>query len=296
MKIKKIKSYEYYGLVYNINCSPNHNFYSKGILTHNCGTGDNFVRSLTAEEIVSQPKYLLDSQIDGLNPAEIDRLQIMFMSMGEPLMNWKNLKIALKELYALYPKARLLISTSAPRRFDDFRDLRTVSQEIPTIGLQFSVHESTDEARKKLIPSPTMTLQEISDEGKNWWIATKRKPFFNYCVHEKNDTDEDVSRLVSFFDPNIWESTLSVICERDEHVAAANERQRSLTSNFMDKMIAAGFSTRMFDPAGQDDIGGGCGMLWFVQEWMRNNPDKAKKSAGFGLPKVHTPRPMSKVV
>ena len=51
-----------------------------------------------------------------------------------------------------------------------------------------------------------------------------------------------------------------------------------------------GFSTRMFDPAGQDDIGGGCGQLWFVQEWMRNNPDKAKKSVGFGMEIVHTPK------
>jgi 23S rRNA (adenine2503-C2)-methyltransferase len=109
-------------------------------------------------------------------------------------------------------------------------------------------------------------------------------------VHDKNDTQEDVGRLLSHFDPEVWEATISVICERDEHVAAANERQRSLASNFMMKMITAGYSTRMFDPAGQDDIGGGCGMLWFVQDWLKKNPELAKPSKGFGLPKVHTPR------
>lgn len=255
-----------------------------------CGAGDNFVRSLTAEEIIEQPKYLLDTQINELDPFEIEKLQIMFMSMGEPLMNWKNLKIALYKLYEFYPKARLLISTSAPRRFDDFHDLRSVSQDIPTVGLQFSVHESTDKARKKLIPNATMSLKEIANEGEMWNWATKRKPFFNYCVHEKNNTEEDIQNLLALFNPNIWEATLSVICERDEHIAAANARQRNLVETFMQRMITVGYSTRMFDPAGQDDIGGGCGMLWFVQDWMKKNPELAKKSIGFGLPKVHTPR------
>ena len=69
----------------------------------------------------------------------------------------------------------------------------------------------------------------------------------------------------------------------------ANQRQRELASSFMQKLNEKGFSTRMFDPAGQDDIGGGCGQLWFVQDWMKNNPELAKKSVGFGLNVVHAP-------
>jgi 23S rRNA (adenine2503-C2)-methyltransferase len=254
-----------------------------------CGAGDYFVRSLTAKEIVAQPVKLL--QDTGVDPDKILKLQIMFMSMGEPMMNWRELEKALGDLYGQFPKARLLISTSAPRNFKAFIELRKASSWIPTIGLQFSVHESTDEARQKLIPTPTMNLFEIALEGQAWANATGRRPFFNYCVHEKNNTQEDVDRLVELFRPDIWESTLSVICERDEHIAAANERQRELTSKFMEKMLLAGYSTRMFDPAGQDDIGGGCGQLWFVQDWMKNNQDLAKPSKGNGLPKLHTPRP-----
>ena len=235
-----------------------------------CGAGDNFVRSLSSEEIVSQPVRLLTDT--GVNVDKIGRLQIMFMSMGEPMLNWKNLNPALHELYGKYPKAKLLISTSAPRVFDNFKDLRVVSREIPTIGLQFSVHESTDENRKKLIPSPTMTLDEISEQGCLWHNSTGRKPFFNYCVHPNNNTDEDVHRLRTIFPPSIWEATLSVICERDEHVAAANERQRKLAQDFSEKMLKQGFNVRVFNPAGQDDIGGGCGQLWFVQDWMKKTP------------------------
>ena len=256
-----------------------------------CGAGDYFVRSLTAEEIVSQPKYLIDKT--GVDPTKIKKLQIMFMSMGEPMHNFDQLSIAIRQLAVMYPQARLLISTSGPPRPKAFEDLINLSTVIEQIGLQFSIHESTDEARAKLIPTKTMTLAEMANWGEMWADASKRRPYFNFCVHANNNTQEDVDRLTALFKPEIWEATISVICERDEHVAAANERQRELAGDFMTKMLNVGYSTRMFDPAGQDTIGGGCGQLWYVQDWMAANPDKAKRSGGHGLPKLHTPRPCS---
>lgn len=251
-----------------------------------CGAGDYFVRSLTADEIVSQSVYLIES--NNIDVTKVERMQIMFMSMGEPMLNFKELEPAIRKLYELYPKARLLISTSAPKV--DFGSLFLLAAEIPTIGLQFSAHESTDAARDILVPFKNKyNLEAMGFLGGEFLRMTGRRPFFNYCVHANNDTQEDVERLVKNFPPHIFESTISVICERDEHIAAANERQRSLCTNFMSKMLEAEYSTRMFDPAGQDDIGGGCGQLWFVQDWMKNNPELARKSCGNGLPKVHTP-------
>lgn len=253
-----------------------------------CGTGDYFVRSLTAVEIVSQVEYALSST--GVDPNKINKLQIMFMSMGEPLHNVYALGSAIEYLHSKYPNAALLVSTSAPKLFKAFEYLQELSTKIDKIGLQFSVHESTDDARKRLIPTKTCTLQEIADLGVSWSKATGRRPFFNYCVHPNNNTQEDVNRLINLFSPDVWEATISVICERDENVAAANERQRTLASDFMDKMVEVGYSTRMFNPAGQDKIGGGCGMLWYVQDWMKKNPTLAKPSGGFGLEKLHTPK------
>jgi 23S rRNA (adenine2503-C2)-methyltransferase len=251
-----------------------------------CGAGDAFVRSLTTEEIVSQPARLLEDT--GINPAAMGRLQIMFMSMGEPLLNLKNLIPALHQLHIWYPNAALLISTIGPDV--DYSSLMLAAQQIPTVGLQFSVHESTDEARDRLIPfRGKLPLARIAAKGNDFWQNTGRSPFFNYCVHEGNNTDADADRLATLFDYMWWQATISVICERDEHVAAANVRQRELAEDFEKKLQRRGFRTRMFDPAGQDDIGGGCGQLWYVQEWMRSNPDKARPSVGSGLPVIHTP-------
>ncbi len=252
-----------------------------------CGAGDSFVRSLSAEEIVSQPVRLLDDT--AAEPSEIQRLQIMFMSMGEPLLNMSGLTPAIRELYRLYPKAALLISTSAPDV--RYEQVRSLSAEVPTVGLQFSVHESTDEKRNELIPfRAKLNLKQIAEEGEKWAMCTGRQPFFNYCAHAGNSSDEDADRVLALFDPHLWQATISVVCERDENVAAANKRQRELATSFRDKLAVRGYMTRVFDPAGQDDIGGGCGQLWFVQDWMNRNPDKARRSVGRGLPVVHAPR------
>jgi len=259
-----------------------------------CGTGEFFIRNLTATEIFDQVKACFDIIFyeNGTNIGDIQNLQVMFMSMGEPMLNWKNLKMAIARLNAAYPHAKLLISTMAPNATKaDWAELVETSKEIDQIGLQFSVHEAFQEDRDNLIPmTAKLSLESIALMGEKWAYETGRRPFFNYCVHDKNDTHKHVQQLVKYFDPSIWECTLSVICEPDEGVAASNQRQRSLVEDFMQKILAAGYSTRMFDPAGQDDIGGGCGMLWFVQDWAKNHPELTKKSHGSGKERVHAPR------
>lgn len=258
-----------------------------------CGAGDYFVRSLTAEEIVSQPKYLLDRVLEDTNtyPEAMGRLQIMFMSMGEPLLNLKGLIPALRTLYARYPKAALLISTSAPKLSrQGWDDLCAVSKDIPTIGLQFSVHESTDAARDALIPfKAKMSLSEIAAAGEGWYDLTGRNPFFNYCAHDGNETDQDADRIARLFNPSVFCATVSVVCERSEGLPATNQHQRDLATSFASRLVQRGYDVRVFDPAGQDTIGGGCGQLWFVQQWMKDHPDQVRPSIGHGKPEAHAP-------
>lgn len=251
-----------------------------------CGAGDNFVRSLTQAEIVDQVRHLL-GQVD-CDASEMGRLQIMFMSMGEPLLNMKALDPAIRELHALYPNAALLISTSAPDV--DYDAVIDLSRDVSTVGLQFSIHESTDERRNALIPfKKKLPLNFIAHQGERWAREVGRRPFFNYCAHDGNSSSADADRLAALFRPDTWEATVSVVCERNDGLPATNDHQRELAVDFSSKLVERGFSVRVFDPAGQDTIGGGCGQLWFVQKWFEEHPDMARPSIGRGKPIVHAP-------
>lgn len=235
-----------------------------------CGTGKFFVRNLTKNEIVEQVRSCLETIDCGTR--DIEKFQIMFMSMGEPMLNWKELKLAIIELADMYPTAQLLISTSAPTgMIYHLGELISFSMQIKRLGLQFSVHESTDEARAKLIPTNTCTLRQIAAMGVTWAAFTGRKPFFNYCVNTDNNGADDARRLASLFNPDVWECTLSVICEKDESVANSINRQLDIIEGFRKAMEDEGFHLRVFNPAGQDDIGGGCGQLWYFQKWLKSN-------------------------
>ena len=235
-----------------------------------CGTGKFFVRNLSEYEIRKQIDVAL-STID-CDTSEIEKFQIMFMSMGEPIHNFFQLQLALPLLNTAYPNAQLLISTSAPiQTYTHWSDLITLSRAMPQIGVQFSVHESTDENRAKLIPTETCSLRQIASLGEMWAAFTGRKPFFNYCVHKGNSTAEDAERLARIFNPDVWEVTLSVICQKTESVKNSIERQLDLIDGFRVLMLEKGFSLRVFNPAGQDDIGGGCGQLWYFQKWLKEN-------------------------
>lgn len=243
-----------------------------------CGTGKFFGRDLTYNEITEQVEYMIEE--NKLTPENMKRFQIMVMSMGEPVNNALNLNTAFRIFHLNYPEAALLISSSAPKTRRGWELVMETAELIPTVGLQFSVHASTDEQRDKIIPMKAkLNLEEIAFKGLEFYQRTKRKPFFNYCVTSDNNTGKDVMNLRMLFDPRIWEATLSVVCESDQSMSDAVVSQRSIVEEFSSKLVEQGFNTRVFDPAGQDDIGGGCGQLWAVQQFAKDNKH-FKQSAG----------------
>ena len=244
-----------------------------------CGTGKFFGRNLSADEILEQIEHMRSE--NNIDFAKCAKLQLMFMSMGEPLLNMEAMEDVIWYLRDWYPNAQLLVSTSGPKTEEGWDDFMRIASQTSTLGLQFSVHESSDEARDKLIPmKKKLCLEEIAHMGLEFYRLTGRKPFFNYCVHKGNSTDEDVMRLRMLFDPRVWECTLSVICEADETNAQAHNKHLDLIADFNGRMVQVGFNTRIFDPAGQDDCGGGCGQLWQVQKFAMENPHIMQQSPG----------------
>ncbi|MBN9437563.1 hypothetical protein [Bosea sp. (in: a-proteobacteria)] len=78
--------------------------------------------------------------------------------------------------------------------------------------------------------------------------------------------DYGIVREISRRVPTVFEATVSVVCERSEGLPATNDYQRSLVTSFTSQLVEREFNVHVFDPAGQDTIGGGCGQLWFVQQ------------------------------
>lgn len=236
-----------------------------------CGTGENFVGNLDAVQIVQQVETIFEDQgLVNINTS-CAKLQIMFMSMGEPMLNYKEVEKSMWDLHNAYPNAQLLLSSIGPNVPKDFMRLMVESVRNEKIGLQFSIHKSNDDERDQLIPfEAKMNLNDIRNYGVRWWAATRRKVYLNYCVDGTNNSEEDVELLMMRFPPNVFAFTFSVICSADETMKDAGYRELDTIREFEDRFKEEGYDTRIFDPAGQDDCGGGCGQLWYVQDWMKD--------------------------
>lgn len=237
-----------------------------------CGTGSKFIRNLTAEEIVEQINIVLKDKnlIDDINE-KCEKLQFMFMSMGEPMLNWDEVEKAIIQLNQKFSNAQLLLSTIGCDDDKTFSKIIRLSKKIDKIGLQFSIHKSNDKERNILIPfRKKMNLQKIRDAGMIWWRETGRHPFLNYCVDGTNNTAKNFEELTNLFSPVVFNFTFSVVCSPDENMKDAAFRNLDVIKRFQDKFLKKGYNVRMFDPAGQDDIGGGCGQLWYVQKWLKS--------------------------
>ncbi len=237
-----------------------------------CGTGNKFVRNLTTDEIVEQiMEVLADKNIMNIDCCG-ERFQIMFMSMGEPLLNWDEVEQAIRQLHNTYPNAELLLSTIAPKRPEVWERVVQLSKEVDKVGLQFSIHKAKDSERDVLIPYKNkLSLQEIRDVGIIWWRETGRHPYLNYCIDGTNNSNWCNEALMDLFSPVVFRFTFSVICSADENMKDAGFRELDAVRAFEQKFLACGYNTRVFNPDGQDDIGSGCGQLWYVQQWMKEH-------------------------
>ena len=81
---------------------------------------------------------------------------------------------------------------------------------------------------------------------------------------------------MNLFSPVIFNFTFSVVCSPNESMKDAGFRELSTVRSFEQSFAAQGYNTRIFNPDGQDDIGGGCGQLWYVQKWMKERGSNNK--------------------
>ena len=124
---------------------------------------------------------------------------IVFMGMGEPLMNYPNVlkaieKITSDEGLGLSPR-RITVSTSGIPKM-----IRKMADEAPRFKLAVSLHSAVDTTRTSIMPfNATFPLAELREAIRYWYERTKSRVTYEYVVWEGiNDQPADIGALVDF--------------------------------------------------------------------------------------------------
>ncbi len=135
------------------------------------------------------------------------KLKIQFARMGEPALN-PDVLTFLRELPTKFDVPGLIpcISTVAPNGTDSFFDeLFDIKNSLYPNGhfqLQFSIHSSDVEERKKWIPKPIWNFEKIAEFGEKWKKPGDRKVTLNFAVSDQSIIDPQVIR--KYFDPSLF--------------------------------------------------------------------------------------------
>lgn len=220
-----------------------------------CATGQgDYRRDLSSEEIVEQTKVMLE----GCRSAR-DRVRILFMGMGEPLLNYENLLIAVKTLNAspwLDSVCDITVSTSGI-----LPGIERLAAETARPRLAVTIGATSDDKRSWLLV-PTGKLYPLSttlEVCRQYAGTTQEAVVFQYTlIRDFNDSVEEaeaLSRLIA-----------DIPCE--VHVIPFNEFDGSMLrhpthlklSRFCRTLAYYGVKSAQ-KPSFGADIHAGCGQL-----------------------------------
>lgn len=154
------------------------------------------MRNLNPDEIYDQV-VAIDKQSRLYHNRKLSN--IVFMGMGEPLMNYNNVlksidKITSPEGLGMSSK-RITVSTSGVPKM-----IKKLADDEVKFHLAVSLHSAIEETRTSIMPfNETFPLEDLADSLRYWYAKTKRKVTYEYVVWDGiNDKREDIQALVDF--------------------------------------------------------------------------------------------------
>lgn len=160
-----------------------------------CATGMmGLSRSLTADEIVAQVLFFARY----LKPEGARVGSIVFMGMGEPMLNYDNVMTAIRTMHdpdGLDIGARhFSISTSGL-----LEGIKKLSNEDLDVNLAISLHAPNDETRKKIMPvAQAFPLEKLFAAIDEYSSKHNRKVMYEYLMLDGiNDSDENARELAA---------------------------------------------------------------------------------------------------
>ncbi len=162
-----------------------------------CATGYmKRMRNLTAGEIYDQVV-----NIDRQSRAKYGQplSNIVFMGMGEPLLNYKNLLTAIDRITSpdgLHMAAkRITVSTAGIEKM-----IRKLGDDQVRFNLALSLHAANDEKRNQIMPiNESNTLENLAAALLHFKTSTGNPVTLEYILfYNFNDGDEDAEQLTRF--------------------------------------------------------------------------------------------------
>ncbi|MEA2332170.1 MAG: rRNA (adenine2503-C2)-methyltransferase [Thermoleophilaceae bacterium] len=156
-----------------------------------CATGRmKFGRNLTASEILDQALHF--RRQEAVN-------HVVFMGMGEPLMNLDSVFAACERL----PELGIATSNTGISTVGWIPGIDRMAREGPPVRLALSLHAADEALRSELMPvNERYPLRDVLAACLRWHAARKREVFVEYLMLEGvNDRHEQALELAAALDP-----------------------------------------------------------------------------------------------
>lgn len=184
---------------------------------------------------------------------------IVFMGMGEPLLNYNNVMEAIEKITSPgglnMASKRLTVSTVGIAKM-----IMKLADDEVKFNLAVSLHSAIDKTRSSIMPINDSTpLEELAEALKYWYTKQKKKVTYEYVVWKGiNDTPEDAQALLRFC--KIIPSKVNLIEYNPIDDSEFQQAPEEALTMYMDLLERHGITTRIRKSRGKD-IDAACGQL-----------------------------------
>jgi 23S rRNA (adenine2503-C2)-methyltransferase len=211
-------------------------------------------RNLTAGEIVGQVCAVLNDQ--RVSPPQ-DRVNIVFMGMGEPFLNYENLMRAVGLLAegVGIPESRMTVSTAGivPRIYD-------LGAEPVRPKLAISLNAPNDELRSRLMPiNRKWNLEKLVAAARAFPLRNRERLTFEYVLLDAVNDSAECARELGELIRGV-RAKVNLIALNPGPGIAFQTPVQDRVMQFQKILIAAGVPTFIRRPRGRD-IYAACGQL-----------------------------------
>jgi len=163
-----------------------------------CATGTmGRKRNLNFDEIVDQVT-LINKQTEGAHDKKLSN--IVFMGMGEPLLNYNNVLKAIEKITSpdglfMSPK-RITVSTAGV-----VKQITQLGDDKVKFKLAVSLHAPNDKKRNEIMPiNETNNIKALMDALNYFYKQTGNEITFEYILFNNfNDSEEDAKELTKIY-------------------------------------------------------------------------------------------------